>query len=153
MSVFLCYHCPCFDGAYSLFVSFFFFREINKEGISAKDFIHYITELNDFENIKQNIVEYKHSKDTSNEENKESKADKTKSSKNEYSPLLKDVVYLPVETSSNSIFDFPYSKYKEDLLKKSILIFMDYSGGTVNKLVELSKKFLKVILIDHHLSL
>ena len=152
MSVFLAYHYPCLDGAYSLLMSFLFFRETQKKGISVQDFIDYISPYDNYQNIDKSIYEHVDSHKAS-QGTEESKNEYNPEEYNEYSPMvIKDVVYVPTRLNANGTFYFPFNKYSSDFLKKSVLIFMDYNGINAGTIVDVTSKFLKLIVIDHHLT-
>jgi nanoRNase/pAp phosphatase (c-di-AMP/oligoRNAs hydrolase) len=153
MSVFLAFHHPCLDGTYAVLMSYLYYREAQKLGISAKDFIAYIAQFNDYKSIDKPITKdmEHHSKISQSQE--ESKIDFKSHSSNEYSQAsIKDVVYIPAHNNASGIFSFPYNTYAPSFLKESVLILMDYAGGSAKSVSSICQKFLKVIIIDHHLS-
>jgi nanoRNase/pAp phosphatase (c-di-AMP/oligoRNAs hydrolase) len=153
MSVFLAFHHPCLDGTYAVLMSFLYFREAQKLGISAKDFIAYIAQFNDYQSIKKPITENMEHHVTSSQPQEESKVNYKSHSLNEYSQTsIKDIVYVPAHNNDSGTFSFPYNSYTPTFLKESVLILMDYAGGNAKSVSEICKKFLKVIIIDHHLS-
>jgi len=155
MSIFLAYHCPCTDGAYSLFNAFVFFREIQKLNISVDDFRDYISQFNDYQNINQTIIEHKQSKDANFkiQPEEEQKLDPSKRYSDEYSPSYVDkIIYTPIKLTADGSFPFPYRNYRPEFLKRSILIIMDYSGSTVEIVKDISETFAQLLIIDHHLS-
>ena len=155
MSIFLAYHCPCTDGAYSLFNAFVFFREIQKLNISNDEFRDYISQFNDYQNINQTILEYKKIKTQPSEakEQEEQKIDPSRLYNDDFSPSVLDrVIYTPIKLTADGSFPFPWKNYRPEFLKRSMIIIMDYSGSTVEIVKNISQAFAQLIIIDHHLS-
>lgn len=154
MSVFLAYHYPCLDGTYAVTISFLFFREIQKRGISSKQFIEYISQFEDYNSINKSIYEWNTPQKNIDDGIEETKTDSNKDLLDEYSPkIVENIEFLPTRVNPNAIFCFPYGKYSETHLKNSIMIYMDYSGGSAENVIEVSQKFGKHIILDHHLTL
>ena len=156
MSIFLVYHLPCLDGAYSVLASFLFFREIHKQGISSQQFMEYISQFDSYDSITIPITATNNVKSpdqVSLLEFEEFKANPSKKAADEYNPKFnKDITYVPVKLNSFGTFDFPYNRYDECYLKESIIIIMDYSTGHPDILITVSQKFSCAIIIDHHLT-
>jgi len=151
MSVFLGYHFPCLDGVYSVCSAFLFFRDIQRVGATAQDFIEYIARFESFEDINKPFYKWRFLFKEIQEE--EAKASDYSDFPHEYSPkILKGVVFLPCRLTSNGACDFPYEQYSEEHLAKSVIILMDYSTGTAANIRNLCQTFSKVIILDHHLT-
>jgi len=155
MSIFLAYHCPCTDGAFSLYSAFVFFREIQKLNISVDDFRDYISQFKDYENINQTILEYKNLKTEPSKAmpEEEQKIDPSKQYNDDFSPSILDrIIYTPIKLTADGSFPFPYRNYRPEFLKRSMIIIMDYSGSTVEIVKNISESFAQLIIIDHHLT-
>ena len=151
MSVFLGYHYPCLDGVCSVCSPFLFFRDIQRHGFTAKDFIEYLHQFQTYDDINKSFYEWKGAnKDFQDEE---VKASDYNDFSHEYSPkILNDVVYLPCRLNANGYFNFPYHQYTEEFLKNSVIFLMDYSSGSAENIRNLCQTFSKLIVLDHHLT-
>jgi len=156
MSIFLAYHDPCLDGAYSVSMAYLFFRDIQRSGLTPKDFNEYISTFKSFSEIDKSLYEFKgkHLKEDQNkEETKFQDFQKYLEYSHEYSPSnLKQVVYAPSRQDVGEFFEMRYRLYSPEVLAESVLIMMDYNTGDAGKIERLCNLFSKVIIIDHHLT-
>jgi len=151
MSVFLAYHYPCLDGVYSVCSPFLFFRDIQRRGFTAQDFIEYIHQFDSVADINKSFYEWKGVNIPAQEE--EVKASDYDDFSHEYSPkILNNVVYLPAKLNASGSLDFPSHEYSQEHLAKSVIIFMDYSGSNAENIHGYCQMFSKVIILDHHLT-
>ncbi len=150
MSIFLAYHDPCLDGAYSVSMAYLFFRDIQRSGLTTKDFKEYISIFKSFSEIDKSLYEFK-GKHLKEDQDKEET--KSQGYSHEYSPSnLKQVVYAPSKQDVGEFFEERFRLHSPEVLAESVLIMMDYNTGDAGKIERLCNLFSKVIIIDHHLT-
>lgn len=148
MKIFVLYHSPCLDGAYSILTLFLFFKIIVINSKNIEEAIIYIFEsFSNFIEKKQNV--FKKVFD-------ELIIDKEKMFEllynQEFSP---DVLFYAVKPSKNNEnFSQAFKKMQTKIKNKdeALVILLDYFAENEKNILLLSDFSHKVIIIDHHQS-